>query len=150
MNDGIIYFLIIVAVIIFNIVRGVKKAQQKQVDTPATDHPMPSAPKTWQDILRELQEASQPSPKQEEVIVVQEEPKRTEYQPIKMDYRSQEEIIDEETMIETKPVVKQSTTTKPKTPIEETEIKDAEYSIHSPEELQRAIIYSEILARKYS
>jgi hypothetical protein len=140
MKEDILYFIIISAVIIISIVRNIKKAQQK-TSMPPENHPTPSTPSTWEDLMRELQKQTQPEPE----AVKRREP--VEYEPIS--YQSQEEIIDE---IES---LKAETYQKKEKPEQEPILQEEknevpnDYEIKTAEDLKKAIIYSEIMNRKY-
>ncbi len=139
MKEDILYFIIITTVIVISIVRNIKKAQ-RQNSAPPIDHPTPSTPSSWEDLMRELQQAPQQEPK-----AVREQP-TVEYSMT--EYQSQEEIIDEIESLETE-TYKKVVKPEQKIILEEENNYPKEYEIKTPDDLKKAIIYNEILTRKY-
>ncbi len=138
MKEDILYFIIISAVIVISIVRNIKKAQQK-TSAPPLDHPTPSTPSTWEDLMRELQKQTQQEPE-----IVKEQ--AVEYP---MTNRSQEKIIDEIKNLETETYQKEEEPEQEPILVEEKEDVPKDYEIKTADDLKKAVIYSEILNRKY-
>ncbi|MDR3705454.1 MAG: hypothetical protein P4L28_06075 [Paludibacteraceae bacterium] len=134
--------LIIIAVLlILSSIRKKSKADSQQNIPP---NPTPSTPNTWAEILRELGKtempASQPATTKEPDITAAASP-----------------IIEKKNRTpetESMPQFKQketATSINGKSPIKDTEIQDyePEYSLNDPDTLRKAVVYAEILNRKY-
>jgi hypothetical protein len=136
--DGIIEFLVIAAVIIVGIAQQYKKseAEKKGQERP----PIPPRPNV-EDVL--------PEPKgydpYKEIFI----PTTTSPQPKKKKKRTPTPFLPEEPTEEGTPAVASMTSAGTPASDETEENADSEYALHSTDEARKAIVWGEILQRKY-
>jgi hypothetical protein len=138
---SVVTIIIIAVLVILSSIRKKSKTDSQQNIPP---NPTPSTPDTWAEILRELGKTETPTP---QPVTTEEQNYETSINPtIDKDNRT--------TKTKNAPQVKQKETAisaNEKNPIKDSEIQDyeQEYSLNDPDTLRKAMIYAEILNRKY-
>lgn len=131
---SVVTLIIIAVLVIFSIIKKKSKTDSEQNIPP---NPTPSTPNTWTEILRELGKTETPTPQ----TVTEKTPDAT---------TPTSPIVEPENMPESKQK-ETETLTDEKNLIKNTEIKDYKpgYNLNDPNTLRKAIVYAEILNRKY-
>ncbi len=145
MSDTI-YFILVATFVVISLIFKAKKAQQKTQDQ--TDgNPTPAVPNPWEEMMREIQKEfkkpEEPKP-QPQPVVEYVAPKYERVEKIVCEIDNDESNFVPEIYNETEEVSNEITDAP--TAI----ITTSEYAIDTTEDLKKAVIYSEILQRKYT
>ena len=145
MTKGIIYLIIAV---VFIIIQATKKSKKAQGGNIPPQNPTPATPDTWTEVLRELGRTTTGQPQAFPTDAPEEMPAGTGQEEI-----TQETMINAETGY-TQPEFETNSNIseggiKELTPISDSEIGGNEYNFNDPETLKKAVVYSEILNKKY-
>lgn len=135
----LIYVGIIGIALISGIVKQVKKSKLPESEST----PPPPVTKTWDEILGDLRMPLE-EPKKEEPVTT--DKKKPEFH-----FESQEKLVDElsddqETTKSSTPIIKEPISSKEEIILNEKE----EEAVFNPEEMKKAIIYSEIINKRYN
>ncbi len=153
--QDIFYIIIFIGVALSGLIKNViKKAKATQQETPQT--PSPAVPDVWQELMKELRKQQQPNESvfiPEPVVQSAPQAEKTDSKPFETKYENLEDEADIDLAVREDELTQSLSGNEINDeiqPIAEEQIGDLEVHINSHEELCKAVIYSEILGRKYA